>query len=208
MGGQGIDRREALRYLAMASMAGKYSGFCRWIFGGSLNQPSGRTSGQNAEYRPRFFAPDEYRLVDVLADLIIPADESAGAREAGVSEFIDFMAASDPRIQVRLRDGLRWLEAHSLRLYGQSFLQISREEQSAILRHLAYGDQHRPREEEGRSFFALIRQYTVMGFYTSQIGMEELDSPYLQSMYMEPPGCPHADNRDHRDLGAMDDADR
>jgi gluconate 2-dehydrogenase gamma chain len=207
MGGQGIDRREALRYLALASVAGRYTGFSKWVFGGSSN-PSSTTlaSEQNPPYEPRFFTVDEYRVVDILTDLIIPEDGTPGARDAGVAEFVDFMAASDPGIQVPFRDGLRWLEAHSLRLHGRSFPDLAKEDQNEILRHLAYLEWFRPREEEGRAFFGLIRRYTAMGFYTSRIGMEELDSPFLQTVYAEPPECPHVDDREHRNLQPQPEA--
>jgi hypothetical protein len=39
--------------------------------------------------RASFLTRDEYALVGILAALIIPADDSPGAVEAGVSEFID-----------------------------------------------------------------------------------------------------------------------
>jgi hypothetical protein len=42
-----------------------------------------------AGYRPRFFKPDEYRLIDALTDLLIPSDGTPGAREAGVRYYID-----------------------------------------------------------------------------------------------------------------------
>lgn len=200
MGGQGIDRREALRYLAIASIAARHDGFSRWVFGGVPGRPPARQETPNPDYEPLFFDADEYRLVDALTALIIPEDETPGARVAGVSEFVDFMAASDPNIQVPFRDGLRWLEAHSLRLYGRRFLQLETGDQNEILRHLAYRDHFRPREEEGRSFFNLIRRYTAMGFYTSRIGMEELDSPFLHGTYHEAPACPHVDDREHRKL--------
>ncbi len=202
MGGQGMDRREALRYLAMASVAGRYTGFSRWAFGGAASpSPMPLRAEDTPPYQPRFFRPDEYRFIEVLTDLIIPEDGTPGAREAGVSEFVDFMAASDPRIQVPFRDGLRWLEAHSRRLHGTAFLELTGEDRDDILRHLAYREYYRPREEEGRAFFGLIRRYTVMGFYTSRIGMVELDSPFLRTMYPESPECPHVDDREHRRLG-------
>jgi hypothetical protein len=58
------------------------------------------------------------------------------------------------------------------------------------LRHLAYKDHYRPGEDEGREFFKLIREYTIMGFYTSRIGLDQLDYPGLK-FYSESPGCPH-----------------
>lgn len=134
-----------------------------------------------------------------LAELIIPSDSSPGAREAGVSEFIDFMAASDPNVQVRFSYGLRWLDAHARRLHDRPFIQLTAGEQFEMLEHLAYKDRHRRGEEEGRAFFKLLRDYTVMGFYTSRVGMEQLDCPALQAFYPELPGCRHADP-EHRHL--------
>jgi gluconate 2-dehydrogenase gamma chain len=68
------------------------------------------------------------------------------------------------------------------------------------LEHLAYKDRNRPREEDGRAFFKLVREYTVMGFYTSRIGLEQLGYPGLQTVYDEMPGCPHLDDPEHRHL--------
>lgn len=89
--------------MALASAASQFPGFSRWTFGGG----SGHTGKSAEEYLLQFFTPSEYRLVEKLAERIIPSDDTPGAREAGVSEFIDFMVASDPAIQVDFRDGLR-----------------------------------------------------------------------------------------------------
>ena len=68
-----------------------------------------------------------------------------------------------------------------------------------MLEHLAYTERYRRGEEDGQAFFKLIREYTVMGFYTSRIGMEQLDYPGLR-LYTESPGCPHVDDPEHRHL--------
>jgi gluconate 2-dehydrogenase gamma chain len=46
-----------------------------------------------------------------------------------------------------------------------------------------------------------MRRYTVMGYYTSRIGLEELDFPGLK-MYAQSPACPHKDDPEHRHLPA------
>jgi gluconate 2-dehydrogenase gamma chain len=51
------------------------------------------------------------------------------------------------------------------------------------------------------SFFRLIRSYTVMGYYTSRIGLEELNYPGLK-LYSHSPECPHKDDPEHRHLPA------
>jgi len=197
LGGQNLERREVLRVISLAAAASQFAGFHRWSFACGQAQP---IRAAKTSYRPRFFSSDEYATLELLTDLIIPSDGSPGAREAGVSEFIDFMVASDPKIQYRFRYGLSWIDTHARWLHNKAFRELAAERQTDILEHLAYKDQHRPREEDGQAFFKLVREYTVMGFYTSRIGLEELDYPGLKMVYEEMPGCPHLDDPEHKHL--------
>ena len=138
-------------------------------------------------------------MVERLADIIIPNDGTPGAKEAGVAEFIDFMVFSDPEQQYPFRMGLTWLNGHSEQKLGKKFIDLTSEQQTSLLQPLAFKDKARPGEEDGRRFFALVREYTVMGFYTSEIGFKELDNPALK-FYAESPECPHKDDREHRHL--------
>ena len=201
MAGQGLERREVLRILAIAAAASGYPGFQRWSFAcdhesGGPVQVKGRT------YTPGFFSAAEYATVERLAELIIPSDSSPGAREAGVSEFIDFMVGSDPAVQYRFRYGLTWLDAHAGRLFGASVAKLHPAQQTDLLNHLAYRSQYRAGEEEGRAFFKLMREHTLMGFYTTRIGLEQLGYPGLTSFYAELPGCPHPADPEHLHLPA------
>ena len=200
MAGQGLERREILRILALAAGASTYPGFSRWSFACG-HGGSGVIQVKRPSYTPRFFSANAYVTVERLAQLIIPSDGSPGAQEAGVSEFIDFMVASDPGVQDRFRSGLRWLDAHTGELHGAPFRALDETTQTDVLEHLAYRDRQRDGEDEGRAFFKLIREYTIMGFYTSKIGLEQLDYPGLR-IYTESPGCPHSDDPEHRHLPA------
>jgi len=193
-----MERRDVLKMLATASIASQFSGFSRWSFG--WQHPAHNLSQiKAAKYAPRFFTPAEYAIVERLADLIIPSDGTPGAGEAGVSEFIDFMVWSDPTLQYSFRSGLTWLDAHSRSRHGSNWVGLDPARQAEILTALAYSAHYRPAEEEGRRFFRLFRDYTVMGFYTSQIGLEQLDYPGLK-VYSESPACPHQDDPEHRRL--------
>jgi gluconate 2-dehydrogenase gamma chain len=198
MAGQGIERRDVLRVLALAAAASHYPGFHRWVFAHDGHEPpAGRSGPAGQEYQPQFFTAAEYAALVILTDLIVPEDDSPGAREAGVSEFIDFMAAHDVELQPRFRRGLGWLDARSITLHGKPFRDLASAEQTALLEHLAYARLHRDGEEEGRAFFRLVRDYTVMGFYTSRVGLEVLGYPGLQ-LYAESPGCPDPGDPQHR----------
>jgi hypothetical protein len=198
MAGQGIQRREVLRILGTAAAAATFPGFSKWGFAcGHIG--NGALAIRPASYHPIFFSASEYTTVERLAEMIIPSDETPGAKEAGVAEFIDFMVASDPEVQYPFRMGLSWLNAHSERRAGKRFLELSFEQQSSVLEPLGFKDKARTGEEDGRRFFRLMREYTVTGFYTSEIGFKELDNPALK-FYAESPECPHKNDREHKHL--------
>ncbi len=193
-----MERREVLRVMALAAAASGYPGFTRWAFACDHLAATGRQP-KPTQYTPQFFNSHEYLTLERLTELILPSDGSAGAREAGVSEFIDFMVWSDSSLQYRFRYGLAWLDAHAANLHGATFLRLSAAQRTGILEHLAYKDRYREGEEDGRAFFSLAREYTVMGFYTSKVGLEQLDFPGLK-FYSESPGCPHGNDPEHLHL--------
>jgi gluconate 2-dehydrogenase gamma chain len=198
MAGQSIERREILRILALAAGVATFPGFSKWSFACSH---IGNTLAQikPAVYRPVFFSATEYALVERLTDLIIPADVTPGARDAGVSEFIDLMVSRDPELQRDFRAGLSWLNTRSQKTWGKAFVMLNLDRQTTLLESLAYRKKFRTGDEPGQSFFDLVREYTVMGFYTSEVGLKELDFPGLE-FYAESPACPHRDDPEHRHL--------
>jgi len=198
MAGQSVERREILRILTVAAGAATFPGLSKWSFAcGHIG--SALAQIRPALYRPVFFNAEEYALIECLTGLIIPADDTPGGREAGVSEFIDLMASRDRELQRNFRTGLSWLSTHSQTTLGKPFLALDAGQQTALLEPLAYKSKFRTGEEPGRNFFDLVREYTVMGFYTSEIGLKELDFPGLK-FYAESPSCPHRDDPAHRHL--------
>jgi hypothetical protein len=160
----------------------------------------GHGEGKTQALQARFFSAAEYATVARLCDLIIPSDETPGAREAGASEFIDFMVGhQSPDQQKRFRTGLAWLEDRAQGTHKRAFTALAPPAQQEILDALAFKDRHRPGDEAGRAFFSLVREYTVMGYYTSEMGLQELDYPGFK-FYGESPKCPHDGNPAHQHL--------
>ncbi len=198
MAGQGTQRRDILRILGIAAAAATFPGFSKWGFAcGHVGNAALQI--KPATYNPQFFTQTEYAVVERLTEIIIPSDVTPGAKEAGVAEFIDFMVSHDSEVQYRFRTGLTWLDAHAERKTGRQFDALDANEQLSLLQPLGFKDKARPGEEDGRKFFALLREYTVTGFYTSEIGFKELDNPALK-FYSESPECPHKDDPEHRHL--------
>jgi gluconate 2-dehydrogenase gamma chain len=191
--------------LTLASTASVFSGFSRWSYAlGATTAHDGHSPSPQRTvrpvYRPQFFSQSQYRTVEVLADLILPAiydgsqESQPGAKEAGVAEFIDFMVFSDAAIQAPFHDGLQWLDHADTP--AAPFVNLAAEEQNALLERLAYKAKQRDDEKAGQQFFYLFRRYTVMGFYTTRIGLESLNYPGL-TFYATSPGCTHPGNPEH-----------
>ena len=176
--------------LARVAGLSQFPGFSKWVFA-AVGDPARATV-----YRPRYFTAAEYASLDVLCELIIPADETPGAHQAGVSEFIDFMVSQDGDLQYPFRTGLAWLDAFSSEKFAGRFVDLASAQQELLLTKLAD-----PNERPGNEFFSLARKYTVIGYYTSRIGLEELDYPGLR-FYSASPECPHKNNPEHKHLPA------
>jgi len=195
MANQGADRRTVLEMLAKAAAVSQFPGFRRWVFAQQHeHMTDSAPPARTADYTPSYFSTHEFRTIDILTGLIIPADATPGAREAGVSEFIDFMAAhGETAIRQPMRDGLASLDETARATHNAVFAELSSGQQTNILQHMSL------RDAQSRPFFLLLRRYTVMGYYTSAIGMKELDYPGLR-LYTESPACPHTNDPEHLHL--------
>ncbi len=141
-------------------------------------------------YQPKFFKHHEWQTLRKLCELIIPPDEkSGGAIEANAPEFIDLLTSENLEFQTQLGGGLRWLDAYCRNRYRAPFLNCSPEQQVTTLNLLAYRKNSTAQTSQGISFFSLLRDLTVDGFYTSQIGIKDVG--YVGNDVMsEFPGCP------------------
>ena len=125
----------------------------------------------------QFFLPHEMETIAVLCEIILPANEDFGsATDAGAPEFIEFMAKDWPEFQVTLRGGLMWLDHKSNTEFGTEFKATPVAQQKEILDAIAFYDPEIPLDEQPLEiqFFALMRNLTLTGYYTSKMGIEDL----------------------------------
>ena len=123
-----------------------------------------------------FFTDSEFRMVEVLADIIIPADEESGsATDSGVPDFIEFMMKDYPAFQVPTRGGLMWLNYQCIRRFDKPFLDCIESEQMEVIDDIAWPDDADPGMEYGVRFFNRMRNLTATGFFTSEMGIEYID---------------------------------
>lgn len=123
------------------------------------------------------FNTEEKAVLDVLADLIIPADDGGpGASSTGTTEFIAFMANDYPDFHFPLRAGLAWLSRESLERFGNNdFGLLSAEQQTSILDDIAYLPEDASEDLKPEvAFFDLLRKLVTTGYFTSKEGIKDI----------------------------------
>ncbi len=122
-----------------------------------------------------FFTAHEMATITVLVDIIIPKDETSGsATEAKVPDFLEFIVKDMPQHQTPMRGGLRWLDVQCLKQFDKAFVDCDEKQRIAMVDQIAYPNKAKPDMKQGVAFFNLMRNLTVTGFFTSEIGVKDV----------------------------------
>src|SRR5579871_832116 len=126
-------------------------------------------------YKPKALTTHEYRTLQVLADLIIPADERGpGAAAAGACEFIDLLASQNPQLLAIYTGGIAWMDRSSQRLNAKDFADATQPQQTALLDLIAYRKNESPMLGPGIQFFDWARRMVVDAYFTSPAGIKAI----------------------------------
>lgn len=213
MADQLIDRRNALKYVSLLTATAAGRGFLAgWLpsAGGlqAATAPSETAKGhgshlvpaaeQATPYTPQFFRPDEFRTVELLTETIIPTDDTPGAKEARVADYIDFVVFSAaeylPGLQKRWTEGFSSLDQASRKSFGAAFKDISSAQREQLLTEMSLPERDPRASHAGYSFYQLVREMTVEGFYTSRVGLIGVLGYQGQAFLAEFPGCKHPEH--------------
>ena len=191
---QGITRRDVLKTLALGLTGGGVLQVIPLEAAELAHQAvhKEKAAAPAGRYTPKYFTPKQYETLTWLCDAIIPKDEkSGGALEAGAPEFIDLLTSENEDFQLALGGGLMWLDTHCIDQYGKVFMECTPEQRREILDLIAFRKNAKkdPVLSQGVAFFAFVRKMTCDGYYTSKIGIADLQ--YIGNVTRsEWPGCP------------------
>jgi len=184
-----MDRRQAVGLLAAAPLAGTFGVSPAAAQNGSrFIRELLATPGQT--YAPQFFSPHEWQTVRLLVDLVIPKDDRSGsATDALVPEFMDFILNEYHEEQLWMRGGLAWLDAEARRRFGTDFVSAQDAQRTAILDDIAWPAKAPTGLHQGVNFFNQFRDLTASGFWSSQMGVADIQ--YKGNVFVaEWQGCP------------------
>jgi hypothetical protein len=178
-----MDRRTTIKWVLAASAAwpllGKRAGRAEpaLTVRGYGTDPDLLAVYRPGELWPLTLAAPQRRLAGILADIIIPADDhSPSASAVGVVEFIDeWVSAPYPasqRDRPIVLDGFTWLNDQAARRFGKGFSDLTATEQHGICDDIC--DESSSKWRDAARFFALYRDLTAGGFYTTPVGRKDL----------------------------------
>jgi len=180
-----MDRRTTIKWVLAASAAWPL-GTRRIIWAAAAHAAQGygtdpdlRPAYHPGELWPLTLTSPQRQLAAVLSDLIIPADEhSPSASAVGVVEFIDeWVSAPYPANQQGrpvILTGFTWLDAEAGRRFGKEFMHLSPSEQAGICDDICSETRAVAARREAARFFALYRDLTAGGFYSTPAGRKDI----------------------------------
>jgi hypothetical protein len=213
MNNRGVSRRGALKYFGLlaATTAGQEF-LASW-----LPVPAASADGKNnlatihalnhsqaepevaTPYAAKFFKPEQFLTVKLLAEMILPADDDPGANDAKVGDYIDFVVFSaqefEPSLQREWVEGLAFLDSESQKQFGKPFRLASDADRTKLLTEISLPERDPDAHHPGYQFFQLVKDMTVEGFYTSKIGLIDVLNYQGMNYMAEFPGCTHPEHQ-------------
>ena len=147
-----MNRRQLIQSLAVVTGHAMF----RTVLSSFL---AGCTNHDMSNYKPVFFTEAEYKSIMSIIDIIIPATKTRSASEVNTQVFLDqvFDQCMTAEQQSVIKEGLKQL------IHGF-------ETASDKLQFMVSLDKKAYDNDEGAAYFKTIKQYTMIGFFTSQEG--------------------------------------
>jgi hypothetical protein len=166
-----MNRRDALKSV-MVMMGGTMVGATAILTGCA---PEHQIEGLN-------FSPEDIAFLDELGDTIIPETDTPGAKATGIGAFMVMMVLDtyDAEQQKAFVDGLNLIRKDFKSTKGSDFVEASQEDRLAYLNGM--NEQFKASKGEEAKVVNMLRDLTVLGYFTSEIGATQALN------YVEVPG--------------------
>jgi len=113
------------------------------------------------------FSPDQFALLEQVADTLIPATDSPGAIDAGVPAFMSQLLAEWGSTETRIAMSavLERIEKQAWNRYGATFVQLSGEQRLELMRSFDADSLARQDPTYGQ-----FKYLVLLGYYQSEAG--------------------------------------
>lgn len=184
-----MERREAVKYISVL-LGATVIGADAFLLGCKSNTG-----------KPQEWTPDDVAYLNEIGETILPRTSTPGAKDANVGQFMTVMVndcyeESDQKV---FRDGMNKLNDVAKKNYGNEFMKLSAQQKHDVLSQLdkeakefqkkvndfnnkenqketdeiAKGNLKYVKQHMSPHYFSMLKQLTLLGFFTSKPGMTE-----------------------------------
>ena len=195
-----VTRREAIKGLGVGVIAslpvlGSTANAQNNLLHDHMNHGAQKATPAKKPAPLKFFTEAENKTLIEMSERIIPTDDnSPGAKEARVSEYIDMVASiANDQTKKEWRDGLAAINKMSRDMSGKDFADATEQQQIQLLTAISKNEMKPQTVEE--KFFKMMKGATIDGYYTSEIGIHK-ELKYRGNSYIkEFTGCTHPEHQ-------------
>lgn len=163
-----MNRREVIKRTAL-------------LMGGAISAPAimailkGCKASPVADWKPQYFTEEQALVITVLADIMIPATDTSGAKEIGVPAFIEKMIHEvySPEKRDAFTAGLVAFMKEGESKYKNSFVDLEPAQQVEFTKQVH--DTAIPSDQkDNRPFILKVKELTLLGFFSSKVGATQV----------------------------------
>jgi hypothetical protein len=144
------------------------------------------------DYQPKFFDPEDFTALEAFVQILIPTDDTPGAREAHCAHYIDFVLQASTEHAPQLQK--QWREAMT-ELRKAGFHTADVKGRAALVEAMSKPERDRSATHPGYNAYRLIKQQNTFAFYTSRAGMIEALDYKGNSYNVTFPACNHPEHQ-------------
>jgi gluconate 2-dehydrogenase gamma chain len=161
-----MDRREALK--AASCLVG-YA----MVGSSAAILLDGCKADISSDWVPAFLTHGEAELVAEICELILPKTDTPGARDAACERYVDqaIHAFYKPEAKEKFRLELTIFDDNAKNKYSKAFLALNKNEKERVMEIVVKNmKEHEQENKEGKHIFRILRELTVSGYCTSEVG--------------------------------------
>jgi len=189
-----LTRRRLIRLAAYAvTLPGALEFFHPWLHaagGGQHYAPP--DTGKLRDYEPKFFGADDFAALEAFTAILIPTDDTPGAREARCAHFIDFLLHASEKIDPNM--ARQWRAAMQA-VRDAGFHAADEKGRRDLVASMAHPERERGATHPAYFAYRLIKQQNTFAFYTSRQGLIDCLDYRGNSFNVTFPACDHPEHR-------------
>lgn len=198
-----ITRRDLIRaavFAGVASALGPTFSFAQAIQSDLTAAARGEDGAKflsDPNWKTAFLSDQQNKTLIALSDVIIPATDTPGAKQALVNRYLDLLLSVQPlEFQQKFIDALAFIDAESKKQFGNDFRALTLDDQTSLLipwaypRQASYWMEKEEAPESGQAHFERLKALIAVAYYESEVGQRELgwDGAFMNGPYE---GCSH-----------------